>query len=405
MRGLLAVAVVLLIVVAAGAVNYLRPIPAVEAAAALPASEVVSGTPPALPWPSRGSAAVAVGNLKPGVTHLGLVASSGNEQPIPAASVTKVMTALVILEDKPLKKGESGPTITLTSADVQIYQAAVANKESVVPVQAGEQLTEFQALEGLLLPSGNNLAASLARWDAGSVEAFVVTMNKRASELHLKNTKFSDVSGANPSSMSTPSDLISLGMEAMKNEVFQQIVAMGQAELPVAGTVYNVDAVLGQSGIIGIKTGSGFDTGANFLFAANVPVDGIQVVLFGCVMGQPTLAIAFDRAKALIAAVQPVLHVKRVVARNQSVGTYTTPWGAQSDVISTDNVDLAEWPGMVLRQNLEARWLIVDKPVPSSTKVGMLHLMLGEYKVDVPVATATPLYPPGRFWRLTRLST
>jgi D-alanyl-D-alanine carboxypeptidase (penicillin-binding protein 5/6) len=405
MRVLLAIAVLLLIVVGAGAVNYLRPIPAVEAAATLPSSEVVPGPPPALPWPSRGSAAIAVGNLNQGATHLGLIASSGNEQPIPAASVTKVMTALVILEDKPLKKGESGPTITLTSADVQIYQAAVANKESVVPVQAGEQLTELQALQGLLLPSGNNLAVSLARWDAGSVEAFVATMNKRASDLHLKNTKFGDVSGANPSSVSTPSDLIALGMEAMKQEVFQQIVAMGQAELPVAGTVYNVDAVLGQSGIIGIKTGSGFDTGANFLFAATVPVDGKQVVLFGCVMGQLTLAVAFDRAKALIASVQAVLHVKPVLARNQSVGTYTTPWGAQSEVISTADVDLAEWPGMVLRQTLQAKWLIVDKPLPSSTKVGMMHLTLGDYKVDVPVVTATPLYPPGRFWRLTRLST
>jgi len=399
MRVLLALGVVLLIAVAAGAVNYLRPIPAVEAAAALPASDVVPGTPPALPWPARGSAAVAVQNL-------GFIASSGNEQPIPAASVTKVMTALVILEDKPLKKGESGPTITLTNDDVQIYQAAVANKESVVLVQAGEQLTEFQALQGLLLPSGNNLAVSLARWDAGSVDAFVAKMNSRASKLHLKNTRFGDVSGVSPSSVSTPTDLVALGMEAMtKQEVFAQIVAMGQAELPVAGTVYNVNAVLGQSGIIGVKTGSGLDSGANFLFAAAVQVDNFTVVIHGCVMGQPTLAMAFDRAKALIAAMQPALHVRKVIARNQSVGTYIMPWGAQADVLSTSDVDLVEWPGMVLRQSLEAKWLIVDKPLPSSTKVGMQHVVLGDYKVDIQVVTATPLYPPGRFWRLTRIST
>ena len=399
MRVLLAIAVVLLIGVVAGAVNYLRPIPALEAAAALPASDVVPGTPPTLPWPSKGSAAVAVGNL-------GFIASSGNEQPIPAASVTKVMTALVILEDKKLKKGESGPTITLTSVDVQIYQAAVANKESVVPVQAGERLTEFQALEGLLLPSGNNLAVSLAIWDAESVPAFVTKMNARARQLHLNNTTFADVSGANPASVSTPTDLMTLGMEAMKTqEVFAQIVGLGQAELPVAGTVYNVDAVLGQSGIIGIKTGSGLDTGANFLFAASIQVDAYPIVIYGCVMGQPTLANAFDRAKALIVAMQPALHVRRVLARNQSVGTYVTPWGAQSDVVSTLDVDVAEWPGMVLRQSLDAKWLIVDKPLPASTKVGTQHLSLGDYKLDIPVVTATPLYPPGRFWRLTRLST
>jgi D-alanyl-D-alanine carboxypeptidase (penicillin-binding protein 5/6) len=397
MRVLLVIAVLLLIAVGAGAVNYLRPIPAVEATASVPASDVVQGTPPALPWPAKGSAAVAVGNL-------GFIASSGNEQPIPAASVTKVMTALVVLDDKPLKKGETGPTITLTDADVQIYQAAVANKESVVLVQAGEQLTEFQALEGLLLPSGNNLAATLARWDTGSVDAFVAKMNARAAKLHLKNTKFADVSGVSPSSVSTSTDLTALGMEAMKNEVFKQVVAMGSAELPIAGTVYNVDAVLGQSGIIGIKTGSGLDTGANFLFAAALEVDGFPVVIYGCVMGQLTLAAAFDRAKALIAAIQPALHVRRVLARNQSVGTYVTPWGAQSDIISTTDVDVAEWPGMVLRQHLDANWLIVDKPLPSSAKVGTFHVTLGDYKLDIPVVTATPLYPPGRVWRLTRLS-
>jgi hypothetical protein len=93
-----------------------------------------------------------------------------------------------------------------------------------------------------------------------------------------------------------------------------------------------------------------------------------------------------------------------VLARNQSVGTYVTPWGAQSDIISTTDVDVAEWPGMVLRQHLDANWLIVDKPLPSSAKVGTFHVTLGDYKLDIPVVTATPLYPPGRVWRLTRLS-
>ena len=137
-------AVLVLGVIAAAAWNYLRPIPAVAASGSVLASEVISGTLPSIPWPTRGSAAV-------GVQSLGFIASSGNEQAIPAASVTKVMTALVILEDKPLKASESGPTITITDADVQSYQAGVANKESVALVQSGEQITELQALQGLSL--------------------------------------------------------------------------------------------------------------------------------------------------------------------------------------------------------------------------------------------------------------
>jgi serine-type D-Ala-D-Ala carboxypeptidase (penicillin-binding protein 5/6) len=390
-------AVLLLIVAALAAWNYLRPIPAVAAIASLPPADVVPGTPPALPWPGGGSAAV-------GVSGLGFIATSGNEQPLPAASVTKVMTALIILEDRPLKKGEDGPSITLTDVDVQSYQADLADRQSVVEVQSGEQLSELQALEGILIPSANNLAETLARWDAGSIETFVAKMNDNAARLKLIHTKFADASGASAGSVSTPSDLMALGMVAMKQDVFAQIVGLGQADLPVAGTVYNVDGALGQSGIIGIKTGSGLNLGANFLFAARVSIDGRQIVIYGCVMSQPTLAIAFARAEALIAAMQPALHVRRVISRNQAVATYTTPWGDQSDLISTVDVDLAEWPGMVLRQRLDANAIVVDHPLPSSTQEGTEHLVLGDYSLDVPLVTADPLYPPGRFWRLTRLS-
>jgi len=289
------VVALLLVLLALGAFNYLRPIPAVSPAHLLRTSDVVPGTAPGLPWPSRGSAAV-------GVSGLGLLASSGNAQTFPAASITKVMTALVILADKPLKSNEGGPTVTLTEADVQSYQADLAGGQSVAKVEAGEQLSELQLLQGMLIPSANNYAESAARWDAGSLGAFIARMNDRAAKLKLAHTKFADVSGASPASVSTPADLLALGMEAMRDPVFAEIVATPQVDLPVAGTVYNVDAVLGQSGIVGIKTGSGLNTGANFLFAAKATVDGHEIVIFGCVMGQSSLAIAFANAKKLIAA-------------------------------------------------------------------------------------------------------
>jgi len=393
----LRIGIFLLLVVAGLATwNYLRPIPDVAASGGPPASEVIAGTPPVMPWPSGGSAAV-------GVQSLGFIASSGNEQAIPAASVAKVMTALVILEDKPLKKGDPGPTITITDTDVQSYNADFANKESVARVQAGEQITELQLLQGILIPSANNLAETLARWDAGSIDAFVAKMNARAAALHLTHTKFVDTSGANPGTLSTPSDLMALGMTAMKQDVFAQIVGMGAAVLPVAGTVYNVDSVLGQSGIVGIKTGSGLNSGANFLFAASISVDGVPITFFGCVMGQPTLDDSFAAAKKLIGAMQSALHVRKVLVKNQTVATYITPWGAQTDLVSTVDVELIEWPGMVLRQRLDAHPLVLDNPLPAGTPEGTEHMVLGDYNLDVPLVTAGPMYPPGRFWRLTRL--
>jgi serine-type D-Ala-D-Ala carboxypeptidase (penicillin-binding protein 5/6) len=387
----------LLVVFGLTAGNYLRPIPAVAATGSVHASEAIAGTPPVLPWPGRGSAAVSVQNL-------GFRASSGNEQAVPAASVTKVMTALVVLEDKPLKKGDQGPTITITAADVQFYSADFANKESVAEVRTGEQLTELQLLQGMLIASANNFAETLAVWDAGSINAFVAKMNTRAAALNLTQTKLADPSGANPGSVSTSTDLMLLGVAAMNQEVFAQVVAMGQAQLPVAGIVYSTDRVLGESGIFGMKTGSGLSSGAHFLFGANVMVDGHEVVVFGCVMGQATLDDAFASAKTLIASLQAGLHVRSVIARNQTIATYVTPWGTQSDLVASVDVNLIEWPGMIMRQRLDTNAIVLDKPLPAGTKEGTLHIVLGDYTLDVPLLTADALYPPGRFWRLTRLS-
>ena len=375
--------------------NYLRATPPVAASLSLPAQSTVAGDPPALPWPAAGSAAV-------GVSGLGALGSSGNEQPAPMASIAKVMTALVVLGDKQLTGGD-GPSITMTALDVQTYQADLAQQQSVVKVEVGEQLTEFQALEAMLIPSGNNIAEALARWDAGSVPAFVDKMNKQAKKLGLARTRFADPAGVSPDNVSVPSELMSLGMTAMKQQAILKIVRQTQVQLPVAGVVYNVDSVLGQDGIVGIKTGSGLSVGANFLFAAEILIGTYPETIYGCVMGQPTLAAAFSAAKALISAVRPALTVKKVLKKDQTVGGYDSAWNDHADVVSTSDVDLVQWPGMVLRQRLNAPDLKVDNPLPAGTSAGTLHMELGAYKLDVPLVTASPLYPAGKVWRITRL--
>ncbi|HEX9094839.1 MAG TPA: D-alanyl-D-alanine carboxypeptidase [Candidatus Dormibacteraeota bacterium] len=385
------------LLVAVGALNYVRPIPAAAAAVSGPAQNVIAGAAPTLPWPSVGSAAL-------GVSGLGLIAATLEAPPTPAASVAKVMTALVVLADKPLRKGETGPTLTMTDQDVATYKADDAQEQSVVPVAAGEQLNEFAALQALLIPSGNNIAETLARWDAGSVDAFVAKMNERAASLHLTHTTFADPAGASFQTVSTPTDLLTMGMAAMQQEVLAQIVSLPEATLPVAGTVYNVNYSLGQSGIIGIKTGSGLNSGANFLFAAAATIGGLPLTLFGSVMGQPTLDAAFTEAEALIGAMKAALSVRKVIAQSDVVGAYTTEWGSRSDLVATQDVILIEWPGMILRERLDAQTVAVDGPVPTGTSAGKLHIVLGDQQVDVSLVTAGTLDPPGPIWRLLRIN-
>ena len=219
------------------------------------------GSAPVLPWPSNGEAAVAV----EGVGSLGQVRAS---RPIPVAGLASVLTAYVVLRDHPLASGAAGPSITVTPATVTAYQAGTALGESEVAVAAGENLTELQALEGLLVDSGNDIATLLADWDAGSIGAFVVKMNRTASDLRLGSTHITDPSGQDAATTSTPDNLIRLGEAAMSLRTLRQIVDLGQANLPMAGLVYNLDFDLGLDGIVGIETGSDAAANGCYLFAA-----------------------------------------------------------------------------------------------------------------------------------------
>jgi serine-type D-Ala-D-Ala carboxypeptidase (penicillin-binding protein 5/6) len=229
-------------------------------------------------WPADGQAAVQVGQSQ---------VQAPNQHSAPIASVAKVMTAYLVLRDHPLALGQDGPTITLTDADVADTDRRRRQQESVVPIAAGEQLTERQALQALLLPSANNIAAVLARWDAGSADRFVARMNATARSLGMTHTRYTDPSGYDDATVSTAADQVRIADRAMRLPVFASIVATPSATLPVAGTVHNTNTLLGHGGFVGVKTGSTAAAGGCFAFRAIRAIDGKRTTITGVVLGQP----------------------------------------------------------------------------------------------------------------------
>lgn len=213
------------------------------------------------------------------------------------------MTAYIVLRDHPLQAGQDGPTLTLTSADVADTAQRRALQQSIVPVAPGEQLTERQALEALLLPSANNIAVVLARWDAGSVDDFVAKMNATAQALSMSSTHYTDPSGFEETTVSTAADQVQIVYRAMALPAFAAIVAMPTATLPVAGTVTNTDTLLGHDGFIGVKTGSDNAAGGCFAFQTVRTVHGKQTTITGVVLGQPganQIAAGLMAAKGMV---------------------------------------------------------------------------------------------------------
>src|SRR5438552_11824876 len=171
-------------------------------------------------------------------------------------------------------------------------------QESVVSIAVGERLTELQALQALLLPSANNIASVLARWDAGSADRFIARMNATARSLGMTDTRYTDPSGYEDTTVSTAADQVRLVDRAMRLPVFASVVATPSATLPVAGTVNNTNTLLGHNGFVGVKTGSDEAAGGCFAFRAIRWIDGKRTTITGVVLGQP----GYDRIAAGLAA-------------------------------------------------------------------------------------------------------
>jgi D-alanyl-D-alanine carboxypeptidase (penicillin-binding protein 5/6) len=237
----------------------------------------------AVSWPADGVSAADISGF-------GVVAGPGATRPVPIASVAKVMTAYVVLHDHPLSATGSGPDIAVQPSEAAAFLSQAGEGDSLVTVVAGEVLTERQALEALLLPSADNMAWILARWDAGSRAAFVARMNATARRLGMTGTRYTDPSGLDPSTASTAADQVRLGMAAMRVPALAAIVAMPTAVVPAAGVVRNYNTSLGQDGIVGLKTGSTQAAGGCVVIAAWRQEGARHILIVAATFGQPGTA-------------------------------------------------------------------------------------------------------------------
>jgi D-alanyl-D-alanine carboxypeptidase (penicillin-binding protein 5/6) len=333
------------------------------------------------------------------VDGLGTLEQNDPGQARPIASVTKMMTAYVLLKDHPLAPGESGPTVEITQADADRYWVMVSQDQSVQPVNPGGVLTELQLLQGMLIPSANNFAEIAAAWDAGSIEAFVDKMNAQAQALGMTHTVYDDPSGFSDNSVSTVGDQLILAREVMRDPVFAQTVGMSEVNLPAAGTVSNVNQLLGTAGIIGIKTGLTDAAGGNLMFAAEKEIAGQQIRVIGGVMHQADHQEAFDGTLGILNSLNNSLQVLRVVPAGQPVGQVDPAWGDAVDVVVAQDVTMLVWPGMTLETTVN--YSPVKAGMKKGDNVGELVVKLGEQEQHVPLVLASDLPGAGFSYKLT----
>ncbi|WP_455752775.1 serine hydrolase [Streptomyces cinereoruber] len=392
---------VLLLMIVFVIAQMVRPLPAPALKLSAAPTFTFEGGELKMPWPGEGQGAVEVEGV-------GSMGTYGPQKPAPIASVTKTMTAYVILRDHPLKGKEKGPEIEI---DKKAAEQGKAEHESTAAVQEGQTYSEKELLQLLMIPSANNVARLLARWDAGSEAAFVEKMNAAAKDLGMTQSTYTDPSGLLDSTVSTPQDQLKLAKAVMQYDVFREIVNTPNVTIDgIPGRIENNNSILLKPGVGGIKTGSSTPAGGNLLWSANTIVDGQNRRILGIVMGAKNakylgdkLRLSIDYSYELIKQAQKDVTSAPVVRKGQVLGYVDDGLGGKTPVVATKELKAVGWPGLKVELELTDG----GKAVPHSGKagdvVGQVSIGTGAGKVSSPVALQTDLAEPGFDKKLTRV--
>jgi D-alanyl-D-alanine carboxypeptidase (penicillin-binding protein 5/6) len=389
MRTKLTPALLLIVLVAAAAYLYMRPVPQLTAENLTPPAPKT--TPINLPWPSGGQAAL-------GAQGYGLLASNNAATPVPVGSVAKVITALAVLQKKPIADNSQGPSITLDATDVGYFNYYYGNDGSVAKVSEGETLTEYEALEAMLLPSANNIADSLARWAFGSPQNYITYANAMLKSLGYTKTTVGDSNGFSDTTTSTADELVSIGLRSMQQPVIAKIVDQTSAQIPEAGVVNNVNWLLGTDGVVGIKTGNTDKAGGCYLFAAKHLIDNQTVTLVGAILGAPNLAAAISSARPILEASDSGFKEVSIIKKGQTVDTYKAPWGAMAQLKAAQDLSLLVWQGQTI--NIVNQPEPLSVPAASGSQGGSVSVKTSGQAASSPLYLSSSLASPPWYWRI-----
>ncbi len=380
----------LIIIVAGGVYQYFRALPGITPLGRTPAAP--KSTAVALPWPANQAAIGAAG--------YGVLDSHGPAAPASIASIAKVITALAVLQKKPLAAGSQGPTITLDSTDVDYFNYYYARDGSVANVTNAERITEFQMLQAMLIPSANNIADSLARWAFGSTEAYVTYANQMVKGLGLTRTTVGNTNGFDDTTTSTAEDLVKLGLAALNEPIVSDIVSQKSASVPVQGKINNVNWLLGSDGVVGIKTGNTDKAGGCYLFAAKRQILGRQFTMVGAVLGSSDLVTAISTGRDLLVAADNGFQKVTVVTKGEVLGSYRAPWGASSQLKAGKDLSLMIWKGkdIEISSNLEP----ATAPAAAGDTLGSVRVAGSGQSASSTLVLSQDLPGPSLTWRLFR---
>ncbi len=210
---------------------------------------------------------------------------------LPIASVTKIMTLLLVMEALDNEQIKMDETVTCS-------KTAASMGGSQIWLEEGEQMTVDELLKAAVIVSANDACAAMAEHLCGTVEQFVVRMNERAKELGMQDTTFLDCSGLNDEGVSSAHDVAVMARELMKHKEIQKYTTVWMDSLRGgASELVNTNKLVRHyKGATGLKTGT--TAAAGHCLAATAERDGIAFV--AVILGCDTTDERFGGARAML---------------------------------------------------------------------------------------------------------
>lgn len=362
-------------------------------------------TPDAAPiiLPAEGTAIVSVAG---GESYLGADAATvfrekQPDEPRPIASITKLVTALVILDAFPINGADSGPEVTFTQADFKLYDAYYVQNATVAPMRAGSTMSLREALAIMLVPSASNYADALSTWAFGSSWGFRTAAQNWLSAHGMHQTTVVEPTGLDHANTATARDVLTLGRIAAAHPLIAEITAMTSVAYPDGGVGYNTNTLLGSDGVTGLKTGNLGVGNFGIVYTAQVEAgEAGTLTVVGAALGGRSRDVVNAEVSRLLSGLREGFHTVPVAQAGTSVGSITTPWGSNADVIIPEDVSLFTWSDMPIT----VTWTPTGATAfDDGAVVGTLTWTNGPQSASSDVIVHGDITPPDVWWRFTHL--
>ncbi|GAB3605842.1 hypothetical protein GCM10027413_12510 [Conyzicola nivalis] len=403
-RRLIAAGIVFLVFAAAVGtylpLTLLAPVAATPAAFAEPPIE----QPAAVAFPGQPALATAISvtgaDEFPATAGTdGILNATGGNEARSIASISKVISALVILEAKPLSPGENGPTLNFGEAENDTYDKYYVLGATIAPMKIGSSMTQREALAMMLMVSASNYAEVTSTWALGSQANFRGATNRWLDKNGLTGTTIVEPTGIDPRNASTPTDLIAIARLAMANPVVAELVGTKSLQIGSLGWQQNRNSVLGIDGINGIKTGTLEEAGSCLLFSSVIDVGlDAPITIVGVVLGSANSAVAGDVARGLIGTVKSGFHHVPLLTSGQELGDYVTPWDDTARIVAGEGATVLTWSDTPVTATSTIEPVGIAE---SGTEVGSITYTAGARTVTVPLELSGEINGPGGWWRVT----